>query len=283
MAIVGTDWSREEVEAIVADYFNMLADELSGRSVNKAQHRRHLAAQLHGRSEQSIEFKHANISAVLIDSGFAYIEGYKPRRNYQRLLAEVVTQRISEDRRLHDLFAIDVDRQVQLPEVNDILNVLKNRPVLSNKDWPISEQAQPLYVSPINYLEREARNQALGMAGECFVLRYEAARLIADGQERLAAKIEHTSQIRGDQAGFDILSFDSDGRERLIEVKTTKYGEDTPFFLTRNEVVASVRHGNQYHLYRIFSFCRKPKIYILKGALGKSCKLEAKLYSATPA
>jgi hypothetical protein len=39
----------------------------------------------------------------------------------------------------------------------------------------------------------------------------------------------------GDGAGYDILSFDPSGKERLIEVKTTNGAAKTPFFLTRNE------------------------------------------------
>jgi hypothetical protein len=34
------DWTRTEVEAIVADYFAMLTDELRGEEVNKAAHNR---------------------------------------------------------------------------------------------------------------------------------------------------------------------------------------------------------------------------------------------------
>ena len=63
------DWNRAEVEAIVADYLSMLASELAGTPYNKAAHRRALRPLLANRSEQSIEFKHANISAVLLDAG----------------------------------------------------------------------------------------------------------------------------------------------------------------------------------------------------------------------
>ena len=35
---------------------------------------------------------------------------------------------------------------------------------------------------PVNYLEREARNSALGRAGELFVVKYERARLIDIGK-----------------------------------------------------------------------------------------------------
>lgn len=79
----------------------------------------------------------------------------------------------------------------------------------------------------------------LPRAGEEFAERYEVARLAAAGHEQLAAKVERVSRTRGDAVGFDILSFETDGRERLVEVKTTRYGKYTPFFLSRNEVRTS--------------------------------------------
>jgi len=36
--MAGEDWSREEVEATVGDYFAMLRDGLAGLRVNKAEH-----------------------------------------------------------------------------------------------------------------------------------------------------------------------------------------------------------------------------------------------------
>ena len=59
------DWSEQEVGLIVADYFTMLEKELLGKPYSKTEHRRSLAPKLGGRSDGSIEFKHANISAVL--------------------------------------------------------------------------------------------------------------------------------------------------------------------------------------------------------------------------
>jgi len=84
------DWSRQEVEATVEDYFAMLHAELRAEPFNKTQHRRHLASLLRARSDGAIERKHQNISAVLIELGFPYIQGYKPLSNYQQLLFDVV-------------------------------------------------------------------------------------------------------------------------------------------------------------------------------------------------
>ena len=47
------DWSREEVEAIVADYLHMLTLELAGQSYNKTEHRQYLLLKLNGRCSVS--------------------------------------------------------------------------------------------------------------------------------------------------------------------------------------------------------------------------------------
>ena len=62
----------------------------------------------------------------------------------------------------------------------------------------------------------------------------------------IAYKVEHTSVLKGDGEGYDILSFEDTGAELLIEVKTTKYGHYTPFFVTRNEVEVSRRNSDRY-------------------------------------
>ena len=76
------NWTREEVEATVADYLHMLTLELSGQSFNKTEHRRNLLQKLKNRSGGAVERKHQNISAVLIAHGWPYVSGYKPLGNY---------------------------------------------------------------------------------------------------------------------------------------------------------------------------------------------------------
>ena len=275
-------WSRAEVEAIVDDYLTMLAAELAGTPYNKAAHRRSLIARLNNRSPQSVEFKHANISAAILDAGFPYINGYKPRSNYQSLLAEVVAERLAGATPLQDLAAADADRPIVVPEVDDILTTLTERPKASVE---VPKVCEPIHRSArltTNYIEREARNRSLGAAGELFTLNFERARLIHAGRENLAGKIEHISKVRGDHEGYDILSFEASGAERLIEVKTTKYGIDTPFFVTRNELAVSELHSKQYQVYRLFSFREKPRLFTLPGAINSSCRLSAATYLAIP-
>ena len=85
------DWTDEENDAIVADYFAMLADDITGRPYNKAEHNRLLQAMI-GRPRGSIEYKHQNISAVLKGLGEDWIPGYKPAFNFQASLVDAVVR-----------------------------------------------------------------------------------------------------------------------------------------------------------------------------------------------
>jgi hypothetical protein len=275
------DWSRREVELIVDDYLSMLAAELAGMPYNKTNHRNALLPKLNGRSKGSVEFKHANISAVLVDMGIQPIRGYKKRSNYQAMLADVVAERVGQNNELHRLALADAEQLVVVPEVEDILSILTTKPEVEQVT-PAVKEAPPRHLG-INHLEREARNQSLGHAGELFILNYETARLVAAGKEQLASKIEHTSKVKGDYEGYDILSFEESGEERLIEVKTTKYGADTPFFVSRHEVSVSEREAARYQVYRLFDFKKKPSLFLLPGAIPTTCRLTASTFLATVA
>jgi radical SAM superfamily enzyme YgiQ (UPF0313 family) len=96
--------------------------------------------------------------------------------------------------------------------------------------------------------------------------------------DRLADKVTHISAIEGDGAGFDILSFEPDGRERFIEVKTTRFAKETPFFASRNEVEFANSHPAQFHLYRLFDFKRTPRLFGLTGSLQDRCHLNPVSY-----
>src|SRR5215831_779988 len=90
----GTAWSPEELDAIVLDYFSMLADELAGRPYVKARHNAALMARI-GRTHRSVEFKHQNISAVLDELGLPWIRGYIPKRNYQGAILDAIERRLT--------------------------------------------------------------------------------------------------------------------------------------------------------------------------------------------
>ena len=278
-------WSREEVEATVSDYFEMLVMELRGQSFNKAEHNRNLQKLLNGRTKGAVELKHQNISAVLIDLKCPYIDGYKPLTNYQQLLYEVVEDRILNDAvELHQAMAAAVEQTLeQSPAISDVLDILVSPP-RREEDKPKLQDRIRRIRKPVrrNYLEMESRNQALGLAGEKLVLEFEHKRLWQAGRKDLANRIEHVANSKGDYLGFDILSFETDAHEKLIEVKTTRFGAFTPFFASKNEVEVSETRENEYQIYRLFNFARQPKLFVLPGSIRNTCSLDPMQYSALP-
>ncbi|HEV7765439.1 MAG TPA: DUF3883 domain-containing protein [Thermoanaerobaculia bacterium] len=280
---MGQDWSIDEVRATVVAYFEMLEQELRGQPLNKSSSRRRLGALLSERSEGAIERKHQNLSAILIELGFPYVRGYKPLSNYQRLLAEVVRDRLP-----HATSLIEAVRARALAPLADALSVdgellgrLVEPPIPSEPRSGPSRISDRPRVRPIaNYLELEAQQILLGAAGESFTLKFEAERLWRAGQKELANRVEHVSRTRGDGAGYDVLSFEETGRERLIEVKTTTFGPHTPFFVTRNEVRVSADHADQYYVYRLFNFRDDPRLFMVPGGIASSFTLEATQFVA---
>ena len=117
-------WTRLECEAIVADYLAMLYAECRGETYSKADHRRKLKQQLQNRSDGSIEYKHQNISAILLKADHVYIRGYKPAWNYQALLEEVMMSRLEqvgkEIQTVEDTLSARLPEQLSIPDLHSV-------------------------------------------------------------------------------------------------------------------------------------------------------------------
>lgn len=280
---MSSSWNRVEVEAIVADYFDMLTLQLTGQQYNKTEHRRRLQKLLNNRSDGSIERKHQNISAILIGLHCPWITGYKPLGNYQTLLLEVVEARLKQNSVFDQAALAAVQMPAAVPKLNDFSGLMVDPPKMAQS----AEQKTPKYqlgaarsVVKRDYIERESRNSSLGLAGEKFIVQYEQWRLSTLGEERLAGKVEHVSVTQGDGLGFDVLSYDATGRERFIEVKTTSFGKETPFFITRNEVGLSKAETERFHIYRLFDFRKDPRVFSFRGPVDRYCKLDPLVFQA---
>jgi len=123
----------------------------------------------------------------------------------------------------------------------------------------------------VNWLAREEQNRAIGFAGEELVFNYEIWRLSMLGKESLSKKVEWTSEEKGDGAGYDIKSYNADGTDRFIEVKTTKLSNTTPIFFSRNELEVSQELGSAYNLCRVSRLTRKPRMFEARGSLDQIC------------
>jgi len=280
---MSSSWSREEVEAIVADYLDMLTLQLTGQQYNKTEHRRRLQKLLNNRSDGSIERKHQNISAILIGLHCPWITGYKPLGNYQALLLEVVEDRLKNSPMFDQAALAAVQMPAAVPKISDFANLMVDAPKLAQsvkEKIPAYQAGFAKSVVKRDYIDRESRNSSLGLAGEEFIVQYEQWRLSILGAEKLAGKVEHVSVTKGDGLGFDVLSYDVTGRERFIEVKTTSFGKETPFFITRNEIGLSKAEVERFHIYRLFDFRKDPKVFSFQGPVEDYCKMDPMVFQA---
>ena len=270
---IGTCWQDAELDAIVADYFDMLAGELSGRPYIKARHSAALMARI-GRTHRSVEFKHQNISAVLDELGMPWISGYIPKRNYQNAIFGAIDRYLS-----------------QYPEAFELASPSESIVAASSTVFVEPPSIRPSegipealsrLVRKFDPVERDHRNRALGKAGEAFVFDVERRRLAELDRRDLARKVRWVSAEDGDGAGFDVLSFDSEGgHERLIEVKTTNGSARTPFFLSRNEREMAIERPADWCIYRVHLFAKDARIFTVAPPLENAVDLRPETWRAS--
>ena len=268
------NWSNAENDLIVADYLDMLRLELSGQSFVKS-HRNEALRTLLKRSKGSIEFKHQNISAILQRLGLPWIVGYMPMSNAQESLTLAVERHYAAFLGAAD--NVDANEQAGLQEPQ-VLN-FEDPPPMQFKSDETDEGNVARLVRKFDPAERDMRNRNLGRRGEEFIFHWERDRLLRSSLE-LANRVRWVSRDDGDGAGFDILSFELDGRERLVEVKTTVGDSSTPFYISRNEVELSRERPDAFKLARLFEFSKSPRAFELSPPLDVHVRLEPLNYLA---
>ena len=138
-----------------------------------------------------------------------------------------------------------------------ILNIL---PFVS-----VKKNSKKVKNSKPDYEKINRLNKKLGDRGEKVVLDFEIKKLEQLGKFELARKVDRVS-LKSDSLGYDILSFEEDGKERLIEVKATSSKvTDANFFLTINELKTAKEKEN-YYIYMVYDILSKePKIWVIKN------------------
>ena len=255
----------------------MLAADVAGKPYNKAEHNRELQARI-DRNRSSIEFKHQNISAALQGLGETWIPGYMPAVNLQMALVDAVARWLA-------LNPAWLGRTAGARTVTGMAAPpplwIGPPPTLSNQPPP-AEPEQMLHIArKFDVAERDARNRALGRAGEERALAHEKSALTDAGRNDLARKVRWVSEEDGDGAGYDIESFAPDGRPRLIEVKTTNGWERTPFHISRNELAVAEERRADWCLMRLWNFSREPKAFELRPPLNAHVSLTATSFQAS--
>ena len=108
----------------------------------------------------------------------------------------------------------------------------------------------------VDFKSLNNEHSALGDAGEIFALEWERNRLKdLNVTFDLLEEVVHFSRKYGDGAGYDILSRkDNDFDLLYIEVKTTKGGFDTPFYLSENEKIFMEVYKENTLIYRVYNY-----------------------------
>jgi hypothetical protein len=112
-------------------------------------------------------------------------------------------------------------------------------------------------------LEIKRRCDENGRLGEEFVLKEERRRLKKAGKTDLADKVKLIS-VESACEGYDLVSYETDGTERYIEVKSTA-GRKYVFEMSNNEWEVASKHKEQYFIYRVTDVRTKPEFKIFKN------------------
>ncbi|QXL83514.1 DUF3883 domain-containing protein [Comamonas sp. NLF-1-9] len=267
-------WTEAEIEQVVQDYFAMRSLFLQGRPFVKARYYKETAKRI-GRSVASIEHKYMNISATLERLSLPWVTGYAPMRNFQHALLKAVETRVAQEWdgpiipeqanwRAADAPALAIEAP---PPLNTVLTS--------------THQELERIARRFDPALRDERNRKLGRAGEEYVLESERTRLTAHGRADLARKVLWVAQEQGDGAGYDILSFEPNGEERFLEVKTTVGHQRTPFYLSSNERDLAREAPDRFRIFRLYGWGTEPRAFLIKPPLESSLILSPTAYRAS--
>jgi len=282
------NWNREERPVAVSEYMAALRARLSGQIVSGASVRDNLISQL-SKTSKAVRFKLRHISSILVNSEQPYLADIKP---LPRASIDSIDWYESEELKRLLREQVDSDDFVALATAVACTPVITS-PVPATPD--VTPDAPPEFdcfddstaqkhtlriPTRVNYVEREQANRSLGEAGEQWIMACETSRLASLGRDDLARKVVWASKDVGDGLGYDIHSFNTDGSDRLIEVKTTRQGKYTPFFITRNELNFAREHPKDCFIYRVFDFTSEPKHFVIDGDVESQLDLTPVNYRA---
>lgn len=136
-------------------------------------------------------------------------------------------------------------------------------------------------VSEEEFWERQVGRREASRRGEECIVEVEREALRKLGRKDLAGKVERVSPYDVG-AGYDVLSFYPDGREKYIEVKASS-GRMTTFEITAKEKAVAEECGEAYWLYLVQNLEDAPAVTTIQSPgqmFGKQILLEPSAYIA---
>ena len=168
-----------------------------------------------------------------------------------------ISSAITHDKTNLDILDYPITESAEEIELN-----IADSPTITSKSKSNSNKVRTK--EDINYSEQQTISQKIGDRGEELVLRNEIEKIKQWGlPDEILSKVRRVS-LESDDYGFDILSFDKDGNERYLEVKTTKTnGKNFSFILTKNEFEQAKKYGNKYSFVIVFDILNNPHIWYM--------------------
>ena len=174
-------------------------------------------------------------------------------------------------------FMYAVVRHLKTSRILEIKEVKETVPTkINSAEIEVVETEIDFTPRTVNYIQNNIENKRIGDLGELWAINFEKKKLLKADKPKLAEKVKHVAKDKGDGLGYDILSFDIDGKEIYIEVKTTKGNANSTFFITRNELERSKTERQSFYLYRVFNYNEETdnaELLIIKGDLTYLCEV----------
>jgi len=120
----------------------------------------------------------------------------------------------------------------------------------------------------VDFEKENKINRLLGNRGEEVVFNLEKKHLESIGKKELANKVKWVSK-EDDSLGYDILSFEEDGTEKYIEVKSTNqsHTSNANFLISSNQY-RKAKNLDNYYFYIVFNAKTiNPKVWSIKNPL----------------
>ncbi len=183
---------------------------------------------------------------------------YSSNPNYQKIFDTLQKKSTQEQS--------DIVEQIvganQLPKLGDVKPQLVDITISPSLRPKSTGRVKSVIANKIDYAERDANNKIVGDFAEQVVIKYEKENLLTLGKKKFASQVTQVS-LESDSYGYDVLSYDSSGKEKHIEVKAVKGKPNSSFrfFISENEI-AVAKSDKDYHLYVVFDYVSQtPCIY----------------------
>jgi hypothetical protein len=206
-------------------------------------------------------FKPTCLAEYLLNVELIHSGVYIPYNSY---LSQVQSNNISDENLRILRNKADGNILILKAPVFDMIREKISEHIIVDYEQGNTKELRKAKLSPEKLRYIKLRCEENGHLGEEFILNYERSRLYDLNLESLADRVKWISQ-ESTSEGYDILSFEDDGSERWIEVKSTS-GESNVFEMSNNEWETAIQAGNKYYIYRVKDVrSRKPQIDIYRN------------------